>query len=177
MKKIFSLILLVLVTVLSFGDSIQIATLPMLGGKTAAVVVNGSGFVYVRLSEKSMTLSPSDAMEVSAYLDRFLEVDASNPKANVTLTELLGARAFVPLTPVQGKLFMVASITKGQGNAMGFRLVDFANAGGWGQDDTYYMDPDAVRLLRQALRDAVQKDQDLRMETTQIRSKILAYIN
>ncbi len=177
MKKIFSLLLLVLVTSLSFADSVQIATLPLMGNRTVAIVVDGTGVIFIRLSEKGMTIRPSEALGMNSYLNRFIQVDAENPKPNVTLTELLGARAFMPLVPAKGKLFMVASVSKDRGNAMGFRLVDFANMGGWGQDETYYMEPATVKLFKQALQDAVEKEQDLRREITRIQETILAAIN
>lgn len=173
MKKFLLALLFSLTSFYVFSESTEVATLPFISSGAVTVVVDGSGLVYLRLPKGGMVLTPSDAGSIQNALELFLATNKTYANSSVSVTSVLGGRALVPLMPRSGKLFLLAVISKGGSNALGMRLVNFNEGGGWGADPTWYMTPETVSLFINALSNAVSTDRELATETSSIRQKIL----
>ena len=135
-------------------------TIPALGGGDLAVTVDGQGHVYLRLvTGQAVTLDYADVGALGDYLDQFQTFAAEVASGNDAKVDYpLGVQSLVPYLPGISKVWMQAR-SDGKTAAMGLRLVKYADHGGWGGDETVWVDPAAARTLRQALGQAVQDDQ------------------
>jgi hypothetical protein len=177
MHKYFTILFLAL-SMTSYAQNTKlVGTVDLLGSKTLSVYADGSGVIGIRLPEGSLNLDYADLSNFARY---FILFDSFTDKVksgnNVSYSGFLGGNAFTPYLPSLSKVFVEVS-THGTYDScsFSFRVVHYANKGGWGNDPTFSLNVEQLNKLRSILSEAKSTDGDIQSKLAELQTIATSY--